>query len=528
MPHINLNMRLFDALPMNREYQPSGATREKWDVEDNQSPSIRDGVFQDERELKIAQAKTKKEAEASLTIKIKNVEEVALLADKCGRMVLSREALGDHIEERIHAFLMQIIDCYDTDKYFTVGKTQDQTKSTSAIHFKLEKGVPLPLHADLKMELASAHHGTLPCIFAYPRNEWEAWKANNNPKSPGKPGASVYLNKSDTYYLNNACTGLAKVINQADIDLDGNPTEETVEFGVKKKESQKKLREFTVELLNQAARKEITPVQGLELFMAKLTTLVDKIKQENPEGEKHQIFSAWQEDLQALNMKYEGNYKLFIAQLLGIHIPAQDRDSINLEELIYPRYFEILKRKNLYKTQLSYNIDQLKSKILENVNKKPKSFDKAFKLALMEESLHQSEKVRTIFQRYFNCSGQTQNALKTECQLTCGPALKLVNSEDSRQKIKTFFQSFSQYIHNFTIEESKFSSQLVSQIRKAQGISLRKFAEKFNKQFPQAPRLNHEQLRRIELGCVQPSPIMVQHLAAVLNIQESLLMTKLS
>jgi hypothetical protein len=520
-PYVNLNMRPYD-LPLNSEFSPTEDSREKWGLAENLTPSVRDPVFQTEREEHI---EAKKKETDPLIITIKTTEEAALCVNKCGRMILSREAIADHMEERIKAFLMQIIDCYDTELYFTIGKTLNQTKSTPSIHFKLGRSVPTSSSADCKMTFASAHHGTLPCIYAYPREAWETWKSQGNQNAPGKPDPKVYLKNSDTYYLNNACTGLATIINQADIDIDGNPTEKTIEFGHQKNEHQKKLREYTIDLLNRAARKEISPIQGLGLFVDKLKTIVTDLKEANFPEDKHFIFFTWQEEIERLDSRYKKNYQLFIAKLLGIHVPVLDRDSINLEEIVYPRHFKILQRKNLYQTQLAFNVDQLKNTILNGANRTPKNFNKAFKWALMKEALAQkNKKIQTIFQRFYNSSGESLEALQRDCEQTCKPALQLVNKDISKKHIKDFFLNFSQYIHNFTIDEAKFSSTLVYKIRHdIRGLSLRKFSEKYNAMFPKAHPLNHEQLRRIEIGCAPPTPGMIGRMAKVLDIHESVL-----
>lgn len=520
-PHININMRPVQNLPLENEYVPEPGARGKWDIMENTTPSVRDAVYQDFREEHIAKAKTKKVADGAVTIKNLSAQETAVLTNKCTRMLFSKEALEDHMEERISAFLMQIIDCYDRDLHYTVGKTEDQTKSTSAINIQLPPGIRKP-PADLKISFASAHHGTLPCIYAYPRAEWDAWKAHHNVNAPGKPIGKIHSNKSDTYYLNNACTGLETIINQADIDLDGNPTEKMIEFGRRKSDNERKLREFTIDLLNKAAKKEITPVQGLGLYIDRLKTLLDQLVVDNPTGERHLIFSTWKDVIVDLEGRYRGNYKLFIAKLLHIHVPLGDRDVLNIEEMIYPRHFKMLQRKNTYQTELAFRVDTLKKKILEGVSNTPKNFDKAFKLALMKEAFVQDERIRIIFQRFYNCSGQTLANLQTECD-KFKPAIRLVEGKDSKTFIREFFVNFSKYIHNFSIDEAKFSSGLVKEIRLIRGLSLRTFSKEHNRLFPQAHPLNHEQLRRIELGCVKPTTGMIERMARVLNIHESIL-----
>lgn len=519
-PYVNINMRSIQNLPLRSGHEPAVGERDKWDVKENHSPSVLDPVWGEVREI-LTKDKTKTEAKKPLKVELTTVEMVAALTDKCTRLALSKIPIEEHMEERISAFLMQLIDCYDTDLHFTVGHTQDQTESTPSMHFLIQRGVARPPQADLKMTFASAHHGTLPCLFAYPRVEWEAWKGQNNPKAPGKPQAKVYLCQSDTYYLNNACTGLATIINQADIDLDGNPTEKNVEFSRRPRvNDQKKLRELSIALFNRVAKKEINPVQGFGLYMHELTRLVDGLDAQHVDGERHLIFSTWKALLGDLNARYAGNYKLFIATLLGIRIPVGDRDAINLDEIVYPRHFKMMQLKNTYQTELALRVEDLRKKVLAGLPKAPLTFDKAFKAALLKEASQQKEKVRQIFQRYYNANGQTAEQLEREC---FKPAFDLLDRAASKLKVREFFSEFSKYIHNFTVDQSKFSSGLAKEIRLMRGLSLRTFSQKHNELFPNARRLNYEQLRRIELGCVMPDTGLIGRMARVLDIHESVL-----
>lgn len=521
MPYVNNNMHSHN-VPMNKGFAPTGKrVSEGWDVRDNQTPSIRDPLFATEREIKDEQAGTKKEREERLQVKLK-LEQVATLTDREARLMLSREALREHIEERISAFLMQIIDAYDQPYHFTIGTTEDQTESTPAAELILPKKAALIPAAQLTVTFASAHHGTIPCIYAYPRDAWEAWKAQNDPKALNKPKPVVFFNKSDTYYHNNACTGLETVINQADIDIDGNKTEKQVEFPGKTR-SEVKLREFTIGLLNQASRKEITPIQGFALFMEKLQSRVKDLDEEFPTGNKHQIFAAWKEDLEELQDEYRGDYKLLIARLLRIFLPTADRDAIHIEEAVFPRHFQIIQKKNLYQNQLAKQIEELREKILAG-GVTPKTFDKAFKWALVKEALERPEAIRTIFQRYYNCSGKNLQQLENDC---CKPALKKVTSPEAQRHISAFFSEFAKYIHNFTIDDSLFKSELLAQIRAIRGWSLRRFAQEFNQKFPNEHRLNHEQYRRIEKGCVKIDTPMAKRFAAVFDVHESLFLPQL-
>ena len=531
MVYVNKDMRPYPHLKMERGFKPlPGTDREYWDVRENQSPSIRDTHFHKERAISDASARTKKEyLEKSVKVILMNQEKAAWV-NKKERIALSRGALTKHIEERIGAFLMQIIDCYDKDLHFTIGRTENQTDPTSGSVFEeadesdMDESIELPNEPDFEMQMASAHHGTLPCLFAYSRVEWEEWRAQKDPNAPNKPEAFVYLKFSDTYFLNNACTGLMYEINKAENDyLDGNPNEKRVEFGRKKKDSEKKLREYAIEILNRAARKEIDPVQGFALFMARLKAQVTQLSEDLPNRNPKQIFQAWKVDLDDIQSRYDRDSKKFIAKLLGIRIPKSDRDTLNIGELVLPRHFNILQRKDLYQNQMAVRIDALRRKILALDATSRKNFERAFKLALMKHATKQSDQVRLLFQRYYNASGQAMKNLEEELRLTSKPALELVESEKAQAKIRKFFRRFKKYVHNFSIDESRFSSDLLKQVRLTKELSLRRFAQAYNKKFPEERRLNHEQLRRIESGAVKITSKKITQFAEVLKIHPSAL-----
>ncbi len=135
----------------------------------------------------------------------------------------------------------------------------------------------------------------------------------------------------------------------------------------------------------------------------------------------------------------------FVAQLLGLHIPTGDRNAINLEVILFPRHFKIIQRKNLYQSQLAARIDTLSAQILPN-EKKPKKFAEALKVALMQEANRSSEKVRKLFQRYYNMNGQSLKEAENEC---FRPALALVNSAKSQNLIREMMTDFRLYLKNF-------------------------------------------------------------------------------
>lgn len=520
MPYVNSDMQSTQLQFL--QFLPDERGRGHWDYEENLSPSVRDAVFPNQREAHIDAAETKAESKKPLKIVIQTQDQANQALSAVGRIAMSRKPIKEHLEKRITAFLMQIIDCYDTDRYYTVGKTQNQTESTPKVRFQADRGVVLPPNPVYSMEFASAHHGTLPCVYSYPRVEWEAWKAALSPTAPNKPQATVLNKYSTTYFLNNACTGLGKSVNQADIDLDGNPTEKMLEFDAKEHKYKHKLRAFTIQLLNQAARRDITPVQGFALFLGQLQTRIDAELAAASEDDRKAIFQIWKDEIDAVMREYRANYKWFIARQLGFNaIPVADRDSINLEEIVFPEHFKLIQTKNRYQTHLTAKVHVLSQDILTQAAKKPNHFDAALKLGLMREAQNQDEAIRKIFQRFYNLNGESVEALERDLRAKANPALDLVNRQVSQQKIAQFFTEFKQYVRQFSIEETRFSVNLLKQVRLLKGLSLRRFATQYNAQFPAERTLNYEQYRRIESGCVKLDERKIKQFAQVLGVHES-------
>ncbi len=529
--HVNMNMRPHP----NRELvpgmtpQPKAKTnRDLFDPGKNESPSVENPVYQAEIHAQRDLEEENGEEPSTFGIQAKTEEEAKTYTDPAERIKLSRTALRNHLHERISAFFMQLIDCYDTPYYYTIGKVEDQMKSTSPLHIEIDEDIEIEVEAEREVKHASAHHGTLPCVYVYPRGEWEAWKLHK--LAQNRPSPKVHVKNSDTYRLNNACSGLEEVINRADIDIDGNATEETTELRkTPQREEDKKLREKAIALLNLAARKEIDPIEGLRRFLTDLGKRIKVLSQQNhvAKPEKNFIFKSWRADIGAIQQAFAANVQLYIADLLGIntHNPAI-QDTLNVMPLVFPRHYQLLKTKDYYQTTLAEKIEQLAKGILGTA-KKPKLFKQAFDVAMMKGALASSEKVRIIFQRFYNCSGQTLGQLAATCQKNATPALNLVNSESSKEKIKAFFIQFEQYIHNLNIEQTKFRAKLLKEIRGIKGIGVRKFVLAYNwnnRKNPKVKSLSYGQVYRIEGGCVEITKEMAESFAAILKVDRSIFM----
>lgn len=540
MPYVNKDQRKYN-IPLNLTHIPKPKTktsREKLIYQENQTASLIDPRFQEERFRQLAEIKQQRDLQGKkvtvkdkmryLTYLVTTQDEANRLADPVTRIQDQAQWILFHLDVRIHAFLFQVINCFDTPCHFTIGVTQLQTESTSAVHLIPGEGVIFPEGMQTVVPFASAHHGTLPCIWAYHRESWNIWKTNQNPNAPFKPQVSVFHENSQSYLVGNSCVGIEKDVNEADIDLDGNPTEEHVEFSRQKKELKDlKLREFAIGILNQAARREVDPVQGFSLFMTKMKQRVETLLSNQAiSPSRREIFNIWKQHLDALEAESHGDYLPLIARQFSIRVPFEGGEpSRDLLRNIFPRHFQALKHRDTYQSQLDIKIKNVKSAILIlNQNKKPHKFDLAVKIAMLTEANQHDIEIQKIFKKFFVCSQENINKLTAECLQGGSPAYNLVNTAASQTIIKSFFIDFRMYAINLTIDESIETSAILRTVRLIRGYSLRVFAQLYKQQFPQGTSMSYEQLRRIERGDVRVDAEQMRMFAHILNVHPNVLL----
>lgn len=498
---------------MSRGILPSKNYREHLDLQENQTPSEENPVFEKIKEMQKCAEKTKNIAVTSLKKALTNENHNNNLTDPITRIKLSKEALSDHLEERVSTFLLYLIDCYDTENHYTIGKTETQTKSTPEIKVeKAKNGKPAQT-----VKLASAHHGVIPCVYAYPRDEWEIWKKQDDPKARGKPEPVIYMKNTDSYFANNACTGLEALFNQKDIDIDGNATEQHIEFAKNRTVSKEKLREYSIGLLNQVAKKELEPIGAFVLFLKKFSSIISELKTNSKNREDFLVFSYWEEDIKNLESQCNADPSLFVAKLLSLNFSQSDSECLNLSTLLLPRHFELIKTKNIYQNQISTKIEAVSGQILKDVNRKPNNFSLAMKITILEKAKAESDIVKSLFFRYYCASEKSLTDWKRKCT---NPALQLIHKQTNINLINSIFKDFREYIHNLAIAEAKYQCHILHEARKLKKLSFSEFFNLYNKTYPKEEKLNHQKLYRIENGGVKMSKEQIKRFANILDIPE--------
>ncbi|NNM44200.1 MAG: helix-turn-helix transcriptional regulator [Chlamydiae bacterium] len=159
------------------------------------------------------------------------------------RIQQSSQVIEQHLERRLSQLFVQAVVCYRTKYEFREGHVLHQGQNATPIS---------------SVVFQAAHCATVPCLYA---------------KSPDTNREIVYLYRSPFYDESNATIDVVKAVNDADRAID-------------EKYSDSLLRDKTIELLNRAARGEITPEQASKDFVHILINEIDKALERSGESEE--------------------------------------------------------------------------------------------------------------------------------------------------------------------------------------------------------------------------------------------------
>ena len=313
--------------------------REKYTLLLNETSSVTDRIFDDLRKKRILTA-----AEFA---KLKSPEK--LIED-------SEEMIADHIDKRIALFFQQLIVTYNVPFHFEMGETQHQAPSAPTLTKK--KG-----GETVKVPFNSAHSATIPCLYAYHKNDWNRWIAD--PQANPKPTPFVYLKGSDTYNEHNSTLGLIKLVNSADISLDGTS------------KSTDQLRVKSIDIIQRSAIGEISPRKGLKEFLKEAQRVLnERIDSPGVKEEIKQILRIYLERVE--NAIEESEESAFFDQLINIKIENEPDEAARLRKLIYRRRFKIIRESQEVQSVIARKIHEVAVQII-GINRKPANFDMVMK-----------------------------------------------------------------------------------------------------------------------------------------------------
>lgn len=265
-----------------------------------------------------------------------------------------KELIEAHVDRRIQLFFMQLISVYKTPYHFEWIEANDEYGKGS--NFKLE-------HDGKKMVFPTqaAHSSTLPCLIAYPREEWE---------DGDEPEGFVYLKYAHSYLQQNGTVELARYVNQSDILLDGT-------------HKSSKLRNEAVKIVNKVAKGRYGPREGMLKFMAFMEDFIEKGIEKAPEGDARAfVLGAYLERVQEVELQMSGDEGYF-DQILGVNV-EHERENI-LRDEVYRRRYSLIQECESIESKIARDILDAQNAMLGKNKTSMKKVDYRLRYALLED-----------------------------------------------------------------------------------------------------------------------------------------------
>jgi len=413
--------------------------REKFVLSENETSSVTDMIFATIRQTKASN------------------EIFDQLKDNRKLIQKSKEMIETHIDKRIALYFQELVVCYDVPFHFEIGETQHQAPSAPTLIKK--KG-----SETVKVPFNSAHSSTIPCLYAYPIKEWSQW--NKHPDKFSKPKPFVYLKGSHVYNSQNATLELIKLVNSADISLDGT------------KKSVDQLRVKSIKLICQVARDALTPQKALAEFLSDAKKILkSKVDDPKVKSEIRSILKIYLERVEnALDGTRDG---VLFDQLLDVKLDEESNDANEFRKLIYKRRFDIIRRSQERQSVIAKKIAEVSSKIL-GINRRPPNYNKILKQKVF--SLATSDFERKRLAKLF-CVSKEQLDKDLEGKRTA-TAKKLINDAKFTKDFEKLMREIRRECRALIKEEFEFRSFITRDLRNHKGwrqVDLaKKYEEKFN------------------------------------------------
>lgn len=279
-------------------------------------------------------------------------------------------------QDRVAAFYQQLILAYRTGLHFVEGKTKDQAESakTRLVHDAGKK-------EKITVKLDASHRTTIPCLYAYDGQQWANYvKQDLETGKATKPKGFVYLKGASPYLFWNSTLEMPKIFNTS--------VDNSIDLG------KNGLRHAGIDLLNAAARGEISPEEGLKTFCKTFQKILNEnlveAKRLNQLA-KCKGFECYSEELRTIRESLKDDPSVF-ETYLNIALEDDDRSS-KIKQLIYQIRYKAIQKGFSNEARLADSIKKVKSLIYSQFSKKPSYANEAFKMLVLE-NLSQSDKKR--------------------------------------------------------------------------------------------------------------------------------------
>ncbi len=350
--------------------------------------------------------------------------------------------LEQHIDRRIQLFFMQLICTWNTPYHFEWVEANDQYGKGGNHALKTENGQKQVFQTE------GAHSSTLPCLVAYPRDEWESFERGEQ----NKPEGFVYLKYGHDYLQQNGTVELARFVNRADILVDGTHQDS-------------RLRNEAIKIVNAVASGEYGPKEGMTRFIRQFEAFVERGKQNcNPDDPRLRALECYEERIDEVKDEMIGDEGYF-DQLLGVKVAEHQKEAV-LRDVVYRNRFSLIQKCEDVESRIARDILDAQNRMLKTRKRSLKSVDYRLRYVLLEDM---DPVFRRTLERLFCTSlEQLQTGVeKNEERLRAFEAKAKIRSfrQNHAAEIRRLKGTLRERFRELDTEELNFRSALLKGLR---------------------------------------------------------------
>ncbi|MBA3957981.1 MAG: helix-turn-helix transcriptional regulator [Parachlamydiaceae bacterium] len=416
--------------------------RDKYKHELNQTASLTDTVF-------------------GTVIKAKTEAERKQYKDPVYLINQYEEAIEEHVDARVGAFLQQLVSCFGTRLHFSVGPTLDQAESAKTLKLQY-KGK----EADLTIRNA-AHSSTFPCLLACSGSDWEEYQ--NGDEDAQEPESVVFLKGSGVYDTANTTRDLPRAVNEADIALDG--SQHNSPF------SQKAL-----ELLNEVSYGKITLASAMRKFVNAALNQIETAIPQKREGVKRSL-EIFKEYLIGLKKEMADNDEWVFTQLnldLDKHPATED-----LKKMMLRVRAKAIRTNMQTQSNINTKISKVYATYLKTLARKPPQVEAAFRASLIDSLTVKADKLRVQKLLGFPLEFFKERLTKRQKNLFNSAMEKL--NEGFSKEIKSLAKDVTTSMRSARTAEQKARGDAVRSLRFGKKWTQVELGKRLKKKYPNEP-----------------------------------------
>lgn len=297
--------------------------------------------------------------------------------DKVGSL---RREIKTHFKTKMALIAQTLSVTANTKYHFEQGYTDAQGPSSHPTYIHVDGG-------NHKLIMNATHSSSIPVLYAYDRQEWEAYEQGLAPKPEGR----IYLKYSGYYFCQNATIDLP-FANSVDILLEGRRDED-------------KFRAQFLDIINAAAKGDLSFSEAIKQAYLVYEAITDEVLKEkfseedldNRQEINRKVLLILKKNVQR-DSEMLGNY-LYEDRILGL--PPTDRFSEEGRVKLYQARCDLIRRRYKLESKLNRDFVEIKKSAIGGCRRRPHGLERKLRMMVM---LRAPLEVRAQLGKHFSTS----------------------------------------------------------------------------------------------------------------------------